>query len=96
MERFRKQEPELDNALLSVEYKQGDTIEVVVKDIPDPLKVLPNGKTPSPVGFTGDFVVIITSGLPKDTQIGDRISVTLLKITKSHSGKKMGFGCVAR
>ena len=96
MEGFRKQEPELDNALLSVEYKQGDTIEVVVKDIPDPLKVLPNGKTPSPVGFTGDFVVIITSGLPKDMQIGDRISVTLLKITKSHSGKKMGFGCVER
>ena len=96
MEGFSKQEPELDNALLSVEYKQGDTIEVVVKDIPDPLKVLPNGKTPSPVGFTGDFVVIITSGLPKDIQIGDRISVTLLKITKSHSGKKMGFGCVAR
>ena len=96
MEGFSKQEPELDNALLSVEYKQGDTIEVVVKDIPDPLKVLPNGKTPSPVGFTGDFVVIITSGLPKDIQIGDRISVTLIKITKSHSGKRMGFGCVAR
>ena len=96
MQGFSKQEPELDNALPSIEYKQGDTIEVVVKDIPDPLKVLPNGKSPSPVGFTGDFVVIITSGLPKDTQIGDRISVTLLKVTRSHSHKVMGFGCVAR
>jgi len=96
MEGFSKQEPELDNALSSIKYKQGDIIEVVVKDIPDTLRVLPNGKSPSPVGFSGDFVVIITSGLPKDTQVGDRVRVTLLKITKSHSGKKMGFGCVAR
>ena len=93
-EGFSKSEPEKE--LRPIEYKQGDVVEIVVKDIPDPLDILPNGKTKFPVGFKDDFVVIVTSGLPKDTQVGDRILVTLLKVAKSHSHKVMGFACVAR
>ena len=96
MEGFSKQEPELDKTLRPMDYKQGDVIEIVVKEIPTPTDILPSGKPKFPVGFIDDFIVIVTSGLPKDTQVGDRIRVTLLKVARSYSHKQMGFGAYFR
>jgi len=93
MDGFNKKEPDAETEPFTT-YRPGDEIVVIVKDIPDVVETLPNGKPKSPVGFSDSdrsFIVIINNP-PKDIKVGQRLKVTLTKITKSYGHKRMAFG----
>src|SRR5437016_3086520 len=86
-------EIDLDQEYPAATYVPGQTIVgCTVKDIPKPDTLTNDGKRKAlPVAFKDDFVVILTD-YPPGLRIGDKVNVVLVKITKSHSKKKMGFG----
>ena len=94
MEGFSKPEPKVEPELPTINYRPGDEVVVVVKDVPRPEELLPNGRPKDPVGFSDSdraFIVILTNP-PKDIKVGQRLKVTLTKITKSYGHKKLAFG----
>ena len=82
---------ESERELRTADYSQGDVVRMTVKDIPEGL--LPNGKPKLPVAFKDDFVCILNE-YPSTLKVGDSVDVVILKVTKSHSHKKMSFGAV--
>ena len=82
---------EQEKELRPADYSQGDRVRMIVKDIPEGM--LPNGKPKLPVAIIDDFVCILNE-YPPTLRVGTTVDVVILKITKSHGRKRMGFGAV--
>jgi len=91
-----EQESDIEPELQPANYSPGETIVgCTVKDVPSkPDELTKDGKRKLlPVCFKEDFVIILTE-YPPDLRIGDKVNVVLVKLTRSHSKKKMAFGAV--